>query len=251
MKKSKMKKMQLSMIAMLAATSMSFTAACDRATPVPAPPGLAVIPANQGSPYMPRALLLTIRDRALVLPSGEVCPASGACPALSALRGEPARPLAIDFEAGLLMAELSQAFDQIAQVLAFNEALCLRVSGAGMARCLDVHPRSAEALGAWMDAEKPLAKIRLMVRADGMEVVTVRGKIPGPDRYGPSIPTKSGSHDFNLLASSLAKLAAFLPSENEAALLSSPRTTAQTAARALGALGNASEEQFEKLVFIY
>ena len=100
-----------------------------------------------------------------------------------------------------------------------------------------------------MDAEKPLAKIRLMVRADGMEVVTVRGKIPGPDRFGPSVPTKGGKHDLALLAQSLARLAAHLPQEREAALLASPQTSAQTVAAALDALANASEDQFEKRLF--
>ncbi len=221
-------------------------AGCRRAPlPVPAPPGLAEIAPGRGTPYTPRALL-QIRERALVLPSGERCPLSGACPSLMALRGQP---IAVDLEASLMVAELSVPLSQIALILGREETICLRVAAQGEARCLDVLPRPAAALGGWMDAEKPLAKIRLMVRADGMEVVTVRGKIPGPDRFGPSVPTKGGRHDWALLAQSLARLAAHLSQEREAALLASPQTSAQTVAAALDALANASEDQFEKRLF--
>ena len=221
-------------------------AGCRRAPPpVPAPPGLAEIAPGRGTPYTPRTLL-QIRDRALVLPSGERCPATGACPGLMALRGQP---IAVDLEASLMVAEMSVPLAQIALILGVEETICLRVAAAGASRCLDVLPQPAAALGGWMDAEKPLAKIRLMVRADGMEVVTVRGKIPGPDRFGPSVPTKGGKHDLALLAQSLARLAAHLPQEREAALLASPQTSAQTVAAALDALANASEDQFEKRLF--
>lgn len=227
-------------------TAFVFIACPQSSQTLSAPPGLAEVPPGQGRPYTPRPLL-RVRDRALILPSGESCPETGACPALQALRGQS---LAVEFEAGLLVAELARPLRLIAELLEPNETLCLRVSSAGHARCLDVRPRPAEALGDWMDADKPLAKIRLMVRADGMEIVTVRGKIPGPDRYGPSVPTKGGGHDFDLLVVSLSKLAIHLSEENEAALLASPQTTAQTAARALGALGSASKGRFEKLLFI-
>lgn len=213
--------------------------------PIPSPPGLAEIPAGHGSPYTPRPLL-RIRDRALVLPSGEICPERGPCPGLQALAGQP---LSIEFEASLIVAELSQPLGRIAAILGPSETICLRVAAAGQARCLDVLPRPSSALGAWMDAERPLAKIRLMVRADGMEVVTSRGKIPGPDRYGPSIPTKDGRHDAALLSQSLARLAAYFPEENDAALLASPQTSAQTVAMVLDALGNASQNQFSKRFF--
>lgn len=228
------------------ASLLSALAGCSKAPPpVPAPPGLATIPAGHGSPYTPRPLL-RIRDRALVLPSGERCPLSGSCPGLQALAGQP---LAIELEASLIVAELSQPLGLIAARLGPGETICLRVAAGGQARCLDVLPRPAAALGAWMDAERPLAKIRLMVRADGMEVVTARGKIPGPDRYGPSIPTKDGRHDAALLSQSLARLAAYFPEERDAALLASPQTAAQTVATALDALGNASENQFSKRFF--
>ena len=229
-------------IALLLAALVS----CSKAPPpIPAPPGLAEIPAGHGSPYTPRPLL-RIRDRALVMPSGEICPESGPCPGLQALVGQP---LSIEFEASLLVAELSRPLGQVAAILGSGETVCLRVAAAGQARCLDVLPRPASALGPWMDAERPLAKIRLMVRADGMEIVTARGKIPGPDRYGPSVPTKGGRHDAALLSQSLAKLAAYFPDENHVALLASPQTSAQTVAMALDTLGHASKNQFSKSFF--
>lgn len=237
----------IALVLVLIAPALLGALACARpAPPVPAPPGLAVIAPGQGQPFTPRPLL-RVEARALVLPSGERCPVEGDCPALRALRGQP---LAVDVGAELVVAELTQPLLQLAELAAPGAPICLRVAANGLSRCLDVRPLPAALLGAWMDAATPLAKVRLMVRADGMEVVTVRGKIPGPDRYGPSVPTRRGAHDFPALAAALARLAAHLPQEDEAALLASPRTPFQTAAQALAALGSASERQFARVLFV-
>lgn len=57
----------------------------------------------------------------------------------------------------------------------------------------------------WL-AEPVPGKLRIVQRADGLELTTNMGKLPGPDANGPSIPVRGGKLDIATLRASLEKL---------------------------------------------
>lgn len=57
----------------------------------------------------------------------------------------------------------------------------------------------------WLGEPKP-GKLRIVQRADGLELTTNVGKLPGPDANGPSIPTRGGKLDIATLRLSLEKV---------------------------------------------
>lgn len=227
--------------------------ACSRPTaPPPAapmPPHLARVPDGHGVPYagQPR---LTVRERRLVLPDDRVCrPEEPACAA--ALADLQDGPLAIDLSKDLLMAELSEPLALLARALAPGETACLLVADSASMRCVPFRPFGSDDFAAWLDASKPLGKVRVILRGDGMEVVARRGKLPGPDRYGPSLPTVAGKPDFDGLERAAAKLAAHFSDEEEAALAPSGATRLEVAARALSSLSGPAGERFGTTYLVY
>ena len=65
--------------------------------------------------------------------------------------------------------------------------------------------RDEEAFRAWLDEAKP-GKVRIIQRADGFEVQTNVGKLPGADPNGPTVPLRGGQLDLSTLRRGLTKL---------------------------------------------
>ncbi len=70
-----------------------------------------------------------------------------------------------------------------------------------------VELKDEPAFQAWIDEAKP-GKVRVIQRADGFEVQTNMGKLPGADPNGPTVPLRSGQLDVAVLRRALEKLKA-------------------------------------------
>lgn len=57
----------------------------------------------------------------------------------------------------------------------------------------------------WIDLPEP-GRLRVVMRGDGYELATSVGKLPGPDRNGPSVPLRQGRHDLGRLRLGLEAL---------------------------------------------
>jgi hypothetical protein len=168
--------------------------------------------------------------------------------ALEKLRG---RPIGLELDRGLLVADLSEALTLLPSALEPNDQACLIVGDARSTRCLPFRPMSGEELGSWLDAPKPLGKIRLVMRSDGIEVVADRGKVPGPDRFGPSLPPVLGKPDFEGLEPIMCQMSARFPEEDQAAVVPSARMSVGDVARALAALSGPDGSRFSRLFLVY
>ncbi len=235
----------LSLLALTLATSCKAPA---RSGP-PADPALIQVPDGYGRPFAAGASL-SVKDRALVLPGGRRCGLTdvGCAEALAALRG---KPLALELDPAMSMADLTVPLSRLAEALEDGATACLAVSDRRERRCVAFRPLSGEEFGAWLDADMPAGKLRVVMRADGLEVVADRGKVPGPDRFGPSLPPLAGRPDFEGLDRLLGKLARRFPDENEAALAPSPGLPLRDVGRALGLLSGRGGERFPKAYLVY
>lgn len=222
---------------------------CGQPAPGPAPEWLPRVPEGYGRPFEPGALL-RVQDRKLVLPSGQACLGQeGACrEALGALRG---KDLVLELDEKLRMADLSAAFAALGEALEDGDQVCLAVFDGKERRCVPFRPFSGDDFGAWLDAEKPLGKIRIVMRADGLEVVTDRGKVPGPDRYGPSLPSPGARPDYAGVEDASRKLRARFRDEDTAGLVPSASIPVAQAARVLSLLNGPQGERFEKTFLVY
>lgn len=196
-----------------------------------APAHLPEVPSGYGGQWKAEAVA-TVTERRLVLPPGDD------------------DPLALEIPATTKMAELSGAFAELQQKRG-EEPICLAVAAARKRRCISMRPMSGEQFGEWLDAQRPYAKIRLVMRSDGIEVVTDRGKVPGPDRYGPSIPPVEGRPDFASLEEVLRKLASRFPDEEQAVLAPSAGLEMSDVAHALALLHGPGGERFEEVFLVY
>jgi len=57
----------------------------------------------------------------------------------------------------------------------------------------------------WLD-EAVAGKLRVIHRADGFELQTNLGKLPGPDKNGPTVPVRGGKMDLSTLQRGLQKI---------------------------------------------
>jgi hypothetical protein len=193
---------------------------------------------------------LTVKDRALALPDGRPCrPGEAACAAaLQALRG---KRLALELDSASRMAELSAPLSTLTSALEDGELVCLAVADSKGRRCVPFRPFSGEDFGEWLDADKPLGKLRVVMRTDGLEVVTDRGKVPGPDRYGPSLPSLGGKPDYPGLENAARRLADRFPDEDTAGLAPSPSIPVGQVARVLAALSGPEGRRFPRTFLVY
>src|SRR5260370_33156575 len=93
-----------------------------------------------------------------------------------------------------------------------------------------VHPAAAvafklalkdeRAFQSWLDQPIP-GRIRVVQRADGLELQTALGKLAGPDPNGPTIPLREGQLDLRLLPQSLLSLQRRVEKQNRPALVPS------------------------------
>lgn len=215
----------------------------------PVPAWLPRVPDGYGVAWDAR-VTLRVSERQLVLPGGHRClPEEAACAAaLAALHGER---LALELDGGLRVADLSGPLAALTFGLEEGETACLAVADSKGRRCVPFRPFSGEDFAAWLDAEKPLGKVRVVMRSDGMEVVTDRGKVPGPDRYGPSLPSPGTRPDFAGLDSALLRLSLRFPDEDEAGLAASPSIPVEQAARVLAMLNGPDGERFARTFLVY
>lgn len=68
-----------------------------------------------------------------------------------------------------------------------------------------VQLRDEPAFRAWLD-EPVAGKLRVIHRADGFELQTNLGKLPGPDVNGPTVPLRGGEMDLTTLQRGLEKI---------------------------------------------
>lgn len=237
--------------ALLCSLSLAFAGACRApARPVsPADPKLIQVLDGYGRPYA-AGVSLSVQERALILPGGRRCGLTdvGCAEALAALRG---KAIALELDPDLAMADLTVPLSRLSEGLEDRATACLAVSDSRERRCIPFRPMSGEEFGAWLDAEKPLGKLRVVMRADGMEVVADRGKVPGPDRFGPSLPTVAGLPDFLGLDPMLGKLARRFPEEDEACLAPSSGLALREVGKALGMLSGPGGERFPRPYLVY
>ncbi|MBI5545740.1 MAG: hypothetical protein HY901_17770 [Deltaproteobacteria bacterium] len=233
-------------LALVAATA---AAACHKAPPSPPPAWLPRVPDGYGEPYEAKAVL-GVQDRRLRLPTGQVCGAEAADCAepLAALQGQA---LALELDGSSRMADLSAPLAALALALRPGATACLAVADSQGRRCVPFRPFSGDDFGAWLDADKPLGKLRVIMRSDGMEVVADRGKLPGPDRYGPSLPPVEGKPDFAGLDRAASLLAVRFRDETVAGLAPSPSLPVAQVAHALALLNGPGGGRFETTFLVY
>lgn len=158
-------------------------------------------------------------------------------------------------EATVLVAALDDTF--LAQAAPALEAL----DEAGAAVWLQ-HPsdgraaypvllRDEAAFQIWIDEPK-LGKVRAIQRADGFELMTKIGKLPGTDPNGPTVPVRGGQMDIATLRRGLGRLKERFPRSDDACLLPSFGTEVQAIARALSGFWSAAGEPiFSKVCLVY
>ncbi|GEN06601.1 hypothetical protein SAMN05443572_102288 [Myxococcus fulvus] len=111
--------------------------------------------------------------------------------------------------------------------------------------------RDEEGFREWL-AEVAPGKLRIIQRADGFELSTSVGKLPGPDANGPSVPVREGRQDLAMLRRGLGLLKGRFKQSEDICLVPSFGTEVAQAARALGAVYTApSEPLFETLCLVY
>ncbi|WP_223636431.1 hypothetical protein [Corallococcus sp. EGB] len=111
--------------------------------------------------------------------------------------------------------------------------------------------RDEQGFRAWLEEVAP-GKLRIIQRADGFELTTSVGKLPGPDRNGPSVPVRGGRQDLATLRRELARLKTRFTTSDDLCLVPSFGTEVVQAVRALGGTYVAPEEGlFDTLCLVY
>lgn len=93
--------------------------------------------------------------------------------------------------------------------------------------------RDEGAFQSWIDDPEP-GKVRVIQRADGFEVQTNLGKLPGQDPNGPTVPVRGGQMDLKTLQRGLEKVAQYFKTKDVCFLPSFGMEVAQVS-RALAA----------------
>lgn len=86
----------------------------------------------------------------------------------------------------------------------------------------------------WIDLPEP-GRLRVIMRGDGYELATSVGKLPGPDRNGPSVPLRQGRHDLGRLRLAFEALLDRFSTEDMICWVPSFGMELQTVARSLAA----------------
>jgi hypothetical protein len=111
--------------------------------------------------------------------------------------------------------------------------------------------RDEQGFQKWL-AEVAPGKLRIIQRADGFELTTSVGKLPGPDPQGPSVPVRGGKQDLATLRRGLGLLKGRFTTSEDICLVPSFGTEVAQAARTLSGVYTApGESLFETLCFIY
>jgi hypothetical protein len=111
--------------------------------------------------------------------------------------------------------------------------------------------RDEEGFRAWL-AEVAPGKLRIIQRADGFELSTSVGKLPGGDPNGPSVPVRGGRQDISTLRKGLVRLKGRFKTAEDICLVPSFGTELAQAARALSGIYTApGEPLFGTLCLVY
>ncbi|MFP2963039.1 hypothetical protein ACLEPN_36075 [Myxococcus sp. 1LA] len=114
-----------------------------------------------------------------------------------------------------------------------------------------VVPRDEADFRAWLEEVAP-GKLRIIMRADGFELTTSVGKLPGPDANGPSVPVRAGRQDIVTLRRGLGLLKGRFKTSEDICLVPSFGMEVAQAAQALGGVFTApGEPLFDTLCFVY
>lgn len=104
---------------------------------------------------------------------------------------------------------------------------------------------------AWIDQAVP-GKVRVIGRADGFEVQTNMGKVPGVDPNGPTVPPRGGQQDFATLKRALARAKELFPKADDVAFVPSYATTLRHIARSISANAESpSSFIFSRVYLVY
>ncbi len=103
----------------------------------------------------------------------------------------------------------------------------------------------------WLDSGEG-GRLRVIQRADGFEVAAAIGKVPGPDRHGPSIPTRVGQQDLASLQATLTALRRRFDDDKTLCFVPSFGTSLQSALRAVtAAYDEEGKPLFQDLCLVY
>jgi hypothetical protein len=104
----------------------------------------------------------------------------------------------------------------------------------------------------WLDAPDGGGKVRVIHRADGFELQTAVGKLPGADPNGPSVPLRGGHWDLARLRTALGALKDRFPQATESCVVPSFGMELATTARALTAYWSGPDRPtFRKVCLVY
>ncbi|SEL49836.1 hypothetical protein SAMN05444354_106224 [Stigmatella aurantiaca] len=144
---------------------------------------------------------------------------------------------------------LAQTSELLAVLRQAAEAVWLRHPDADVAYRLVL--RDEAGFREWL-AEVAPGKLRIIQRADGFELSTSVGKLPGGDPNGPSVPVRGGKQDIAMLRRGLGLLKGRFKTAEDLCLVPSFGTELAQAARALSGVYTApGEPLFETLCLVY
>jgi len=144
---------------------------------------------------------------------------------------------------------LAQTSEALAVLRDSAEQVWLKHPDAAVAYRLVL--RDEEGFRAWL-AEVAPGKLRIIQRADGFELSTSVGKLPGADPNGPSVPVRGGKQDIATLRKGLGLLKGRFKTAEDLCLVPSFGTEVAHAARALsGVYTGPGEPLFETLCLVY
>lgn len=115
----------------------------------------------------------------------------------------------------------------------------------------EVELRDEPAFRQWLDESVP-GKVRVIHRADGFEVQTNMGKLPGADRNGPTVPVRGGRMDLATLQKGLSRVRSRFSEAPDYCLVPSFGTAMADVARALAAnTRSTGEKVFGRACLVY
>lgn len=153
----------------------------------------------------------------------------------------------------LLVAEGEVYVAQVAPLLAaLDEAhrqVWLKHPDAAVA--FPVVLRDGPAFQRWLDEPVP-GKVRVIHRADGFEVMTNMGKLPGQDVNGPTVPTRGGQFDLTTLRRGLERVQSRFKDAPDVCFMPSFGMEVREVARAMAAnFLSADQAYFEHVCLVY
>ncbi len=125
------------------------------------------------------------------------------------------------------LAQLSSVFATLADA---KEEVWLKHPQAPIAFKLTL--RDAPSFQAWMDEPVP-GKLRVIQRADGFELQTNLGKLPGGDPNGPTVPLRGGKMDLTTLQRGFQRIQSKFKSAPDVCFVPSFGTELEKIARAM------------------